>query len=171
MNPTTPCAPVRVTKKKKKVSELAYRHTRLDFDASGCGRQRLWTPVITRSSHSAKAGGFCLCGLSRSGLGCAVRRCDCEFVGGSAPSTLGVAVARVGRVGNAVGRAASVSSTSIEVRGAARSRFCVRPPPHASVARRRLAHALRRRRARSLLPHFCWHPFFAFISACGWSRS
>ena len=48
---------------------------------------------MSRSSHSSNAGGFCLCGLSRSGLGCAVRRRDREFVGGSAPSTLGVAVA------------------------------------------------------------------------------
>ena len=112
-----------------------------------------------------------MCGLSRSGLGCAMRRCDCEFVGGSAPSTLGVAVARVGCVGKAVGGAVSGCSSSIEVRGAAPGPFCVWPSPHASFARCQLVPVLRRRRARSLLPHFCWHPFFAFISACGWSRS
>ena len=111
------------------------------------------------------------CAASRTGLGCAVRRRDRAFVGGSAPSTLGVAVARVGCVGNAVGRAVSGWSTYIEVRGTAPGPFCARPRPHASVAQRQRVPVLRRRPARSLLPHFCWHPFFAFISACGWSRS
>ena len=112
-----------------------------------------------------------MCGLSRSGLGCAARRRDLDGESDSAPSTLGVAVARVGCVGKAVGWAVSGWSTYIEVRGAARSPFWVRPRPHASFARRQLVPVLRRRRARSLLLPFCWHPFFAFISACGWSRS
>lgn len=61
----------------------------------------------------------------------------------------------VGSVGKAAGRAVSRCSTSVVLRGAARSPFCVRPPPHASVARRQLVRALRRQRARSfrcLLP-------------------
>ena len=87
------------------------------------------------------------------------------------PSTIGAAVEGVGCVSKAVGWAVSGWSTYIEDRGAAPGPFWVRPLPHASFARRQLVPVLRRRRARSLLPHFCWHPFFAFISTCGWSRS
>ena len=122
-------------------------------------------------SQSSNASGFCLCGLSRSSVGCAVRRCDLEGESHSAPSTLGVAVARVGCAGKAVGRAVSGWSTSIEVRGAARSPPCVRPPPHALVARRQLVCMLRRRRARSHWPLVARDVDFGLFSARACSRS